>query len=52
MLAKEWRTAARALELDGGNYTASAKGLGIAINTLKTYLRVGRSGRSPLRDCT
>jgi hypothetical protein len=30
--------AARALKLNGGNYTATAKALGIAVNTLKAYL--------------
>jgi transposase len=30
--------AARALELNGGNYTATAKMLGVAINSLKAYL--------------
>ena len=35
--------AARALELNGGNYTATAKALGIAINTLRSYLAEGPS---------
>jgi hypothetical protein len=34
----ERRIAVWALELNDGNYTATAKGLGIAINTLKAYL--------------
>ena len=33
--------AARALELNGGNITATAKMLGVAVNTLRSYL--GRS---------
>jgi transcriptional regulator with PAS, ATPase and Fis domain len=30
--------ASRALEVNGGNYTATARSLGLAINTLKAYL--------------
>ena len=33
--------AARALELNGGNLTATAKMLGVAVNALRSYL--GRS---------
>jgi len=33
--------AERALELNGGNLTATAKMLGVAVNTLRSYL--GRS---------
>jgi len=33
--------AARALELHAGNYTVTARALGIAVNTLKAYLAEG-----------
>ncbi len=33
--------AARAFELSGGNYAATARALGIAVNTLRAYLSAG-----------
>jgi len=35
------RYAERALELNGGNYAATARRLGIAVNTLRSYLKGG-----------
>jgi len=36
--------AARALELHGGNWAATARTLGIAVNTLRSYINDGSSG--------